>query len=160
MVLARYARYVGVDVSETAVELCKQRFAGDACKKFFHLEFYRGEGAEMALSLDVVPRRGRCIRAVYAHAFWGRGAFCGHLLVRCARRCCTNFGARALDVVVIRYNYNFANTQIPMIGQQHPSDIHLDVDSDVLIGIREIILPGCRRVGSGYINHRRGSCCY
>jgi SAM-dependent methyltransferase len=34
LALADYPRYVGVDVSRTAIELCRQRFAGDATKTF------------------------------------------------------------------------------------------------------------------------------
>jgi len=33
--LADYPRYIGLDVSRSAIELCKRRFAGDATKSFF-----------------------------------------------------------------------------------------------------------------------------
>lgn len=52
---ARYPRYTGVDVAMTAVEKCREIFAGDASKSFFHAgELPAGTIAEMALSLDVV----------------------------------------------------------------------------------------------------------
>jgi SAM-dependent methyltransferase len=53
-------RYVGLDVSATAVALCSQRFAGDLSKSFFRYDpdrFYDGAGvfaAELALSLEVI----------------------------------------------------------------------------------------------------------
>lgn len=60
LALAEYPRYVGVDVSRTAVDLCRRRFAGDATKGFL----WQGEPdgaadarlptAELALSLDVI----------------------------------------------------------------------------------------------------------
>jgi SAM-dependent methyltransferase len=58
--LAEYPRYVGLDVSQTAIGLCKRRFAGDSSKSFF---LYAGTcfvdcaglfAADLALSLDVV----------------------------------------------------------------------------------------------------------
>jgi len=54
LTLARYPSYVGYDVSERAVELCRQRFADDATKSFSVLRDYAGDGADLALSLDVV----------------------------------------------------------------------------------------------------------
>jgi SAM-dependent methyltransferase len=58
--LAEYPRYVGLDVSRTAIGLCKSRFAADTTKSFFR---YDGEcfvdraglfAADLAISLDVV----------------------------------------------------------------------------------------------------------
>lgn len=52
--LAKYPQYLGVDVSSTAVRICKKKFATDATKHFLTLENYTGEQAELALSLDVI----------------------------------------------------------------------------------------------------------
>lgn len=58
--LATYPRYVGLDVSRTAIKMCMQRFAGDPDKSFFLYDsscFVDHEGlfkADVALSLDVV----------------------------------------------------------------------------------------------------------
>jgi hypothetical protein len=58
--LADYPSYVGLDVSRTAIEICKRRFADDPTKSFF---IYDGScfvdrcglfAAEAALSLDVI----------------------------------------------------------------------------------------------------------
>jgi SAM-dependent methyltransferase len=58
--LAAYPRYVGLDVSRSAIRLCKHRFADDPDKSFFlydsscfvdHAALFR---ADLALSLDVV----------------------------------------------------------------------------------------------------------
>jgi SAM-dependent methyltransferase len=58
--LAEYPSYVGLDVSRTAIEMCKRRFAGDPAKSFF---LYDGScfvdrggvfAADLALSLDVI----------------------------------------------------------------------------------------------------------
>jgi SAM-dependent methyltransferase len=56
--LARFPRYVGLDVSRAAVERCRRRFADDASKRFF---VHPGEPlpvdarrAEATLSLDVI----------------------------------------------------------------------------------------------------------
>jgi SAM-dependent methyltransferase len=48
--LAAYPRYVGVDVSPTALKMCREAFAGDASKRFAETP----ERAEMAISLDVI----------------------------------------------------------------------------------------------------------
>jgi SAM-dependent methyltransferase len=58
--LAKYPSYVGLDVSRSAIGLCKSRFAGDPSKSFFlydsscfvdHIGLFK---AELALSLDVI----------------------------------------------------------------------------------------------------------
>lgn len=52
--LARYPLYIGVDVSESAIIACRERFAEDTSKKFISLADYNGDKAELALSLDVI----------------------------------------------------------------------------------------------------------
>jgi SAM-dependent methyltransferase len=52
--LARYPRYVGLDVCAEAVRLCRHRFAGDPTKRFELAPEHAGEEADLALSLDVV----------------------------------------------------------------------------------------------------------
>lgn len=52
--LARYPRYAGFDVSVSAIKNCRETFAGDPTKAFHLLDDYRGEGADLALSLDVI----------------------------------------------------------------------------------------------------------
>ncbi|MFQ5670051.1 MAG: methyltransferase domain-containing protein [Acidobacteriota bacterium] len=52
--LACYPTYIGFDVSPTALSLCKKEFAADPGKTFKLMEQYRGETADLTLSLDVV----------------------------------------------------------------------------------------------------------
>jgi len=58
--LAKYRRYVGLDVSPAAIDLCKLRFANDSAKSFFLYDgahFVDRAGlfaADLTLSLDVV----------------------------------------------------------------------------------------------------------
>jgi cyclopropane fatty-acyl-phospholipid synthase-like methyltransferase len=58
--LARYPRYIGLDVSQSAIKLCKSRFLDDPTKSFFLYEgdcFVDSAGlftCDLALSLDVV----------------------------------------------------------------------------------------------------------
>jgi SAM-dependent methyltransferase len=52
--LSNYPGYLGVDVSPTAVSRCRELFSEDATKEFLVLGDYRGERAELALSLDVI----------------------------------------------------------------------------------------------------------
>jgi SAM-dependent methyltransferase len=54
--LATYPRYVGVDVSRTAVSMCRQIFASDHTKRFFLVDEIpeQFQSAECTLSLDVV----------------------------------------------------------------------------------------------------------
>ncbi|MEL4179068.1 class I SAM-dependent methyltransferase [Roseateles sp. PN1] len=54
LTLANYPAYTGIDISATAVGLCRERFAGDASKRFMALGDYVGEHADLALSLDVI----------------------------------------------------------------------------------------------------------
>lgn len=52
--LARYPRYLGLDVSSHAITLCRTRFRGDDTKEFRHVDQYRGERCDLALSIDVI----------------------------------------------------------------------------------------------------------
>lgn len=52
--LARYPGYLGIDVSSEAVDQCRRRFAADPTKRFVVLGDYKGERADLTLSLDVV----------------------------------------------------------------------------------------------------------
>jgi hypothetical protein len=53
--LAEYPKYIGVDVSTTAIDLTKNAFASDSTKTFLHSsELNADVRAELALSLDVV----------------------------------------------------------------------------------------------------------
>jgi SAM-dependent methyltransferase len=58
--LADYPRYIGLDVSRSAIAMCQRRFAGDRAKSFFLYDgacFTDNAGiftAELALSLDVI----------------------------------------------------------------------------------------------------------
>jgi SAM-dependent methyltransferase len=58
--LAEYPKYLGIDVSRTAIELCRRRFSGDASKSFLWLDGSSGGAgleiprADLTLSLDVL----------------------------------------------------------------------------------------------------------
>jgi SAM-dependent methyltransferase len=52
--LARYPKYLGLDVSQKALDICKEMFGSDPDKSFQLMENYAGERADVALSLDVI----------------------------------------------------------------------------------------------------------
>lgn len=53
--LARYPTYVGVDVSETVLQLARERFSADPSICFLHIsEVTSSLAADLALSLDVI----------------------------------------------------------------------------------------------------------
>jgi SAM-dependent methyltransferase len=52
--LAEYPAYLGFDVSSTAIARCRERFRADTRKSFRVMGEYRGESADLALSLDVI----------------------------------------------------------------------------------------------------------
>jgi hypothetical protein len=54
LTLSRYPSYVGFDVSMTAVGRCRDVFKADTSKRFDVIGNYRGETAELTLSLDVL----------------------------------------------------------------------------------------------------------
>lgn len=51
---ARYPAYLGLDISEDALQACRERFGDDGSKRFLHLDAYGGETADLAISLDVL----------------------------------------------------------------------------------------------------------
>lgn len=46
--------YVGYDVSETIINICKEKFKNDLSKNFFLYDQYSGKKYDLSLSLDVV----------------------------------------------------------------------------------------------------------
>lgn len=52
--LFNFNQYTGFDVSPTAVAKCREKFRDDPTKQFFQIEEYKGEQAELVLSLDVI----------------------------------------------------------------------------------------------------------
>jgi SAM-dependent methyltransferase len=58
LALMRYPSYVGVDVSPSAVKLCRAQFAEDPSKKFYildqELQAEEAPKADLTLSLDVI----------------------------------------------------------------------------------------------------------
>lgn len=54
LMLASYPSYIGVDVSETAIQSCRVLFAEDNTKIFLTLSDYDGQRADLSLSLDVI----------------------------------------------------------------------------------------------------------
>ncbi len=52
--LARYRKYIGLDVSANAVQRCQQIFFGDESKVFRQISQYSGEKCNLALSIDVI----------------------------------------------------------------------------------------------------------
>jgi len=54
LMLASYPNFIGYDVSKEAVTLCRTKFANDKKKSFHHVSEWKGETAELVLSLDVI----------------------------------------------------------------------------------------------------------
>jgi hypothetical protein len=52
--LGNYPDYLGIDVSETVIEICRSRYISDTSKKFELLSPNAVRSAELALSLDVI----------------------------------------------------------------------------------------------------------
>ncbi len=54
LTLAKYPKYIGYDVSLTAINLCKKRFSDDPSKQFFPLDMFKTATCDLSLSLDVI----------------------------------------------------------------------------------------------------------
>lgn len=52
--LSKYPSYIGFDVSPKAIELCRDIFRHDNTKRFELMSAYKGETAQLTLSLDVI----------------------------------------------------------------------------------------------------------
>lgn len=52
--LAKYKKYIGFDVSQKSIALCKESFKNDATKKFGLMDSYSNERCQLTLSLDVI----------------------------------------------------------------------------------------------------------
>ena len=51
---SNYENYLGIDVSEEAITLCKKIFSRDKNKKFITLDEHNNQRADLVLSLDVI----------------------------------------------------------------------------------------------------------
>lgn len=49
-----YPSYIGFDVSQEAISICRRKFKNDGTKTFKHNSEYEGEVADLVLSLDVI----------------------------------------------------------------------------------------------------------
>lgn len=54
LTFANYPRYIGYDVSVTAVENCRAKFSGNTRWSFYHVSEFHNESADLTLSLDVI----------------------------------------------------------------------------------------------------------
>lgn len=54
LLYARYPQYIGIDISQDAIDQCRKLFYGDKTKLFLLLSNYAGECCELSLSLDVI----------------------------------------------------------------------------------------------------------
>lgn len=54
LLLANYPHYIGLDVSATAIKMCKKLFKGDDTKKFYTLDKFKNQKAQLTMSLDVL----------------------------------------------------------------------------------------------------------
>lgn len=54
LVLAKYPKYLGFDVSSTILKRCGEMFANDGTKTFKLMEQYANDNAELTMSLDVI----------------------------------------------------------------------------------------------------------
>lgn len=54
LTLANYPEYLGFDVAQTAIELCRDLFANDSTRTFALYNDYNSEKADLTLSLDVI----------------------------------------------------------------------------------------------------------
>lgn len=54
LTLAEYPRYIGYDVSMTAIAKCREIFSNDPSKEFHLISEYTGGKADLVLSLDVI----------------------------------------------------------------------------------------------------------
>lgn len=52
--LSHYPTYIGFDISQTAITTCNERFSQDTTKKFFLINEYQNQKADLTLSLDVI----------------------------------------------------------------------------------------------------------
>ena len=54
--LANYKNYVGYDVSQTAIEICKNKFLNDSTKTFIHMgdNYDKNKKGDLSMSLDVI----------------------------------------------------------------------------------------------------------
>jgi len=60
LLLSKYPKYVGYDVSKISVEICQNLFSNDPAKSFFMTKELQGEIAELSLSLDVIYHLVEC----------------------------------------------------------------------------------------------------
>lgn len=54
LLLSAYESYLGLDISDNALDRCRELFPGDPSKRFLSMQQYAGEQADLSMSLDVL----------------------------------------------------------------------------------------------------------
>ncbi len=54
LALANYPKYLGLDVSQTALDMCREKFGNDSSKSFSSMSDFKHMVADLTLSLDVI----------------------------------------------------------------------------------------------------------
>lgn len=54
LLLSAYEGYLGLDVSDNALDRCRELFSRDSSKRFMPMQQYAGEQADLSMSLDVL----------------------------------------------------------------------------------------------------------
>lgn len=54
LTLFKFKQYLGVDVSKTAIDQCKEMYLGDESKSFVELKDFKGHTSQLTMSLDVI----------------------------------------------------------------------------------------------------------
>ena len=128
--LYNFKRYTGVDVSEKALNICREKYKDDNSKRFIHLDGSLSERAEVSLSLDVI------YHLVEDHIFLD------HLdhLFKCSRRfvliysSCVNYQPTARHVRHRNFHKHVADRHpewrlVDIIANKYPSrDIAVQED--------------------------------
>ncbi len=50
----KFKNYLGFDVSKTTVKACREKFASDKSKQFYHLSEFKDQKADLVISIDVI----------------------------------------------------------------------------------------------------------
>lgn len=122
---------VGRVAKRLRASLCKKIFAKSGKKLNVEQAAYFGSGKDIKVGYEVG---------------FGRNFQCRNVVLQVG-----DYLMMGEDVLFQGGKHNFEDTETPMGHQGGGGKTELQIDSDVWIGARVIVLPGCKHIGKGVI---------
>lgn len=134
-----FARFLPKSTTPIIGKLAKE------IRKFLCCRIFPIAGGKLNVEQGAYFGNGKDIKVGYEVGF-GRNFQCRNVVLQVG-----DYLMMGEDVLFQGGKHNFEDTETPMGHQGGGGKTELQIDSDVWIGARVIVLPGCKHIGKGVI---------